>query len=276
MKIVAKIFSYEKDFIERYGLLRGTLQLVWCCFRSAYNLFLMLIARLVIQPDSNKIAFMSYPDYTDSARVLSEYIINDLEQDYKVYWLVEDVGLNKKIYGNNKIEFLSNKKESYCYSWETISKVYSCGILCYTNGFIFDKKYANPRQKVINLWHGCGYKAAPQKENVTFDCVLVPGDAFVKTKSEFFNVNPEKVFPIGYPRYDLLRRDSQKAKDFISGLKKENKKFIIWMPTFRKTGRTYFPEENNNRVFESEADLDEYLIVTTALKPSLGDIVFKN
>ena len=32
----------------------------------------------------------------------------------------------------------------------------------------------------------------------------------------------------------------------------------------------------NNRVFESEADLDEYLIVTTALKPSLGDIVFKN
>ena len=32
----------------------------------------------------------------------------------------------------------------------------------------------------------------------------------------------------------------------------------------------------NNRVFESEADLDEYLLVTSALKPSLGDIVFKN
>lgn len=32
----------------------------------------------------------------------------------------------------------------------------------------------------------------------------------------------------------------------------------------------------NNRVFESEADLDEYLLVTTALKPSLGDAVFKN
>lgn len=32
----------------------------------------------------------------------------------------------------------------------------------------------------------------------------------------------------------------------------------------------------NNRVFESEADLDEYLLVTSALKPTLGDIVFKN
>ena len=32
----------------------------------------------------------------------------------------------------------------------------------------------------------------------------------------------------------------------------------------------------NNRVFESEADLDEYLLITSALKPTLGDIVFKN
>ena len=32
----------------------------------------------------------------------------------------------------------------------------------------------------------------------------------------------------------------------------------------------------NNRIFESEAALDEYLIVTSALKPFLGDVVFKN
>lgn len=250
MKIIKKIILYHREFVARYGFLKGTLQLVWCCIRSFYNVIQMLIARFLIQPDYKKIAFMSYPDYTDSARVLSEYIINELEQDYEVYWLVEDVETNEKLYKDKKVTFLSNKKKDYSYSWKTLSAVYSCGILCYTNGFIFDKKFSNPKQKVINLWHGCGYKAAPQKERVSFDCVLVPGNCFIRTKSEFFGVEEQKIMPIGYPRYDLLKRKCEKAERFINNLKGENKKVVLWMPTFRKTGRSYFPEEINNRDFE--------------------------
>ncbi|MBQ3704983.1 MAG: CDP-glycerol glycerophosphotransferase family protein [Clostridia bacterium] len=97
-------------------------------------------------------------------------------------------------------------------------------------------------QKVINLWHGCGYKRRGASEAVpsdgdNFDFVLVPGPVFIETKAEFFNCKKERILPIGYPEYDLFQRHSARAEGFIKEIKarSESNKVVIWLPTYRKS-----------------------------------------
>ena len=87
-------------------------------------------------------------------------------------------------------------------------------------------------QTIVNLWHGAGYKAN-NGDRIEFDRVLVPGSVFVESKAAFFQCDPGKILPIGYPRYDLFRKENKKAealKERIAG----DRKLIIWAPTYRQ------------------------------------------
>ena len=88
------------------------------------------------------------------------------------------------------------------------------------------------KQTIINLWHGAGYKAN-NGEQIVFDKVLVPGPAFVEPKAAFFECDPQKILPLGYPRYDLFRGNSIRAQGLREKLAGKKNKLIIWAPTYR-------------------------------------------
>lgn len=112
-------------------------------------------------------------------------------------------------------------------------------------------------QIIINLWHGSGYKDIQNSDSKWingqhFDYVLVPGDVFVETKKKFFSCEREQIWPIGYPRYDIFRRDnSSERRVFEERFQTEGYKKVVWMPTFRKpSSKAYCPEAEISYSFD--------------------------
>lgn len=202
------------------------------------------------------IYFESNPDYADNARALFDYMIqNGYNRKYKIYWAANKV--NTEIQGIQNV-FMVNRADKK----EVVKALYSSKYVFYTHGlsgWIRKKR----EQTVINLWHGCGYKASRNKDKnrkfnlkalvnsgkMIFDYVLVPGKVFVKTKSEFFQCSEDKVLPMGYPRYDLMKKECSNW----DGVKKEwgleDEKIIIWMPTYRQTGDNSYKENNMSNTY---------------------------
>ena len=209
------------------------------------------ILRLFVTPEDNIICFESTPDYTDNSWALFQYMIeNRYNEKYQLYWISDQ--------HNKEVERLKNVhvvlRKNYI---KAVKLLYSSKFIFYTHGMTGLIRIKN-NQTVVNLWHGCGYKASRNKDvhnkfsikkllnssKMNFDYVLVPGKAFIKTKSIFFNCDESKVLPIGYPRYDLLYSktvDWKKIKD-LWGI--ANQKLVIWLPTYRKTGNSSYGENN--------------------------------
>lgn len=230
---------------------------------SINSILYMLVFNLVYFLSKNKkiqklIIFYSLPDFSDNSKELYNYYLeNEKYKDYKFVWLVDKPRKYRKMNLKNTI-FVKDK--SKLHSGRTIKAVWYTSvaeILYYTHScpIISLKKYKKNGQLVINLWHGCGYKnienrTVDNRKEVLFDYVLVPGKVFIETKSKFFGCDKEKVLDIGYPRYDLLFKENKNTEMYMKRILSSNKKFIIWMPTFRKTNKGYYPEEKINKNFD--------------------------
>lgn len=230
-----KIINVYKKQKARLGVV-GALSFV---FRSTIHKLLIPIYRLVIyslyKVDNNKITFFSSPDFSDNAKVLYEYL-NKRGSNYSYRWIVEED--NYKDTENTKYIVGKTKKNSG-FTLEVLREIATSKYVFFTHSSPVYEFGARNGQVVVNLWHGCGYKNRTSKipwiSMNPFDYVLVPGEIFVKTKSRFFGCRKEQVLPIGYPRYDLLFAESNSTHDFVMLLKGNSLKFIIWMPTYRKT-----------------------------------------
>lgn len=215
------------------------------------SLIQYVVGYLFVRPKKDRIGFMSLQDYSDNARALSEYVCDNFSMDYEIIWFVKNPLECKKNHSYSNIRFVSNVKNANHFKWNTIKYAYSCDAVFYTHNFVLSSRFKNKNQLRINLWHGCGYKSMEKgKQASRFDYVLVPGNIFIKTKAEFFGVDEQKVLPIGYPRYDYMMKESKSAEDFINRLRLENKRIVIWMPTFRATNGGDYPE--NSQVWDYE------------------------
>jgi len=215
------------------------------------------------------IYFESNPDFSDNARALFDYMIeNGYNKRYKIYWASNSENHEIKNIENVSIISKQDKKE-------VVKTLYSCKYVFYTHGlsgWIREKK----NQIIVNLWHGCGYKASRNKGKskkfnikaiinsgkMIFDYVLVPGNVFIKTKSEFFQCDKEKVIPYGYPRYDLLNKDYGNKDKISNAWNIKNRKVIMWMPTYRQTGDNSYKENNMSNTYwlpllTSDEDLEK-------------------
>ena len=101
-----------------------------------------------------------------------------------------------------------------------------------------------PDQVVVNLWHGFGYKTAgvndaAWRDGKDFDYVLVPGPAYIDAAAAFFLCGKQRVLPLGYPRYDVYGENTDREEKLIRSkvTPDHDAKIVIWMPTFRKTGK---------------------------------------
>ena len=187
----------------------------------------------------NQIVFLSSEDYSDNALALYEYLIeNHYNDKYHIFWLVE----NPKLYREHKeknvkfIKMIHKKLKIYTYTAHKV--VITSKYIFYTHSLNWSKRI-RMNQLYIDLWHGCGYKGQKIGNNrkIFFDYCLVPGEEFIKIKSDFFSCTKKKILPIGYPRYDWFKTQKSNAVKFVNDLKnsKNVKKIIIWMPTFRES-----------------------------------------
>ena len=215
-----------------------------------------------------RMVFYSSVDYSDNARVLSDYLVeHGYLKDHEIIWLVSDPEKYKK-YEQPNLKFI---REKYKYAGrrtpEAFYYVLTAEKVFFTHSMRWVKDGDRKKeQQFINLWHGCGYKSAKGKsENIHFDAVLVPGEVFVDTKTEFFLCNREKVVPLGYPRYDLMLAGHEKGREYINTFRKSGgimNKVIFWMPTYRMSDNMALSEDTLNSelnlpIMENRKDLSE-------------------
>lgn len=206
-----------------------------------------------VNVDTKMILFISEPDFSDNAKELYEYYRNEKKyKNYKFVWLTKNN--LKKINTTNTI-FIKSK--SKLHTSKTLKAQYYTAkskIIFFTHSSPFEDIRKKENQIIINLWHGCGYKNTKKEkqsyiEKYPFDYALVPGKIFIHTKKIFWGCKKNQILPIGYPRFDLLKKENNKTYNFSNSIKKNNK-LILWMPTFRNTGNGYYPEEKIEKKFD--------------------------
>ena len=216
----------------------------------------------------NRLVFYSSIDYSDNARALSDYLVEQgYLKDHEIIWLVSEPEKFKK-YERPNLKFIQEKyKYAGLRTLETYKYVYTAEKVFFTHSMRWVKDEDRlSEQKFIDLWHGCGYKSAKGKsENIHFDFVMVPGEVFVDTKTEFFQCERSKVLPLGYPRYDVMLAKRENGKKYIQTFcegQKEDVKIIFWMPTYRMSDNKALTEDTlsgelNIPIIENMVDMAE-------------------
>lgn len=217
--------------------------------------------KIIYPVDESVIILRSMPDYSDNARALSDYMLeNSYTEKFKIYFDVE-----KSSHYRNQIEgitFISSKSIKGCYRLSYLRLILTAKYLLSTHELIIKKDFARKEQRIIRLWHGCGYKTRNQPKGKIvkkFDAALVPGPLFVKIKAQFWNVDEKYILPIGYPRYDWLKQKDNSAMRLIDTFKKnEDTKIVMWMPTFRNDKNRRFVYSNNITQFPLISNIDSW------------------
>lgn len=187
--------------------------------------------------DKKKIAFQSFPDFSDSAEALCDYILeNEEPNEYEIHWFVQkiDVSVPEKYKGRVHVHDARVRCGDYCE--EAVKAAYSCGIIFFTHDFILRSSDRKDDQFVFCLWHGCGVKAAGlEKAPAAFDYITITGPAFYGITGPTFRVGRDKMVPLGYPRNDIMKQGTKTGESFAKQLAPKGEKIIVWMPTFRKS-----------------------------------------
>lgn len=219
-----------------------------------YKLFTPLMKKALkktVKCKEEKVLFYSGGDYSDNAKVIFEYILEyRIMPKCEFYWLVKNVDKYKRKFDKPYIHFIKCVGKGHKnMPWPSIKLAFSCKLVFTTVMLPYCVLDSPNRQRVIQLWHGCGFKDTyvplPYLKKNQYEVVFVPGKLFIPLKSSFFAMPEEKVQPLGYPRYDLMKNKNKKAIKFADKFQ-AGTKFVIWMPTFRKTKLGKFPEEKSN------------------------------
>ena len=189
--------------------------------------------------NSSVFLFCSSPDYSDNAKALYLYMLNNKPwAEYNLFFVVKELNLCKEHFANEKIFFISSKNNYGGVPLRNLKLLLTAGTIFYTHSAPFpcEKQFALKEQRYINLWHGCGYKDNENKGHnriCTFDKALVPGPLFKLAKMKFWNAPSERILVCGYPRYDWILNPSKEAHSFSENIRNGRSKLVIWMPTFR-------------------------------------------
>lgn len=207
--------------------------------------------------DEHKILIYSTPSFSDNSKAMYDYLVKENDAYKFICLLHREDKIPVGNYKNIKFMYM----DSYYHKGHNLSAVREaseCKYVFFTHTTPLNTLPSKKKgQLIINLWHGCGYKDTQQEkksyfERNPFDYALVPGPVFIDTKEKFWRCKKEQILPIGYPRYDLLKKDNDDALKFSEKLKDGSSKLIVWMPTFRNTGGggSKYPEEKLTMQFD--------------------------
>lgn len=200
----------------------------------------------LIPTDKKMILFVSSFDYADNGYAVFRYMIEHVEfNDYKLYWLLDNVKINEALIfedirkAGSHAKVMCFKRKSY---WGLLISFRARYILN-TCGLFNIIKY-HQKDKRINMWHGMPIKKISSKTS-NGDITIATSELFVPIMSKGLNIPEKNVLILGQPRNDLMFR-----KDLVTIDLKSNKyKTVgIWMPTFRRSN----VGEYHDGVFDEE------------------------
>ena len=188
------------------------------------------------------ILFSSYPDFSGNPKALYEYIRTNYYNKFNLFWVIYSDEF-KEILQNLNINFVFFKSPEY----EKL--ICDINLIFDTNGFLLSEKKGN--QIYVNLWHG----SSPKKKGYLLpkdnfaeqdteylklarrktDFLIVPSEFSKLIFSSVFNINAQKVLPLGYPRDEYLINSNglKNLQKFTNLDLSKFKKIIFYLPTFR-------------------------------------------
>jgi len=177
-------------------------------------------------PKKDMVLFSSFPDFSDNAFVLYEYMRKkrpDLMSRYKVLW-AQDPPYDPAICPVPASAYV--RKNSVRGYWYFLRARY---VIC-THNYFYNVRSGHG-QKQINLWHGNGYKRLATN-TYRGDYTLATSPLYQKVQAEAVGVREDHVLVTGLPRNDLLFEEADSLKRL--GIDKSTyRNIIIWLPTYR-------------------------------------------
>lgn len=202
-----------------------------CMAKIMYDLIIGLCNRMAKYTRKERIIlFNSFPDFSDNAISLYNYIKenrNDITEKYKLIWAVKQKPTNPDDFLGMDI-ILKNSIKGF---WLMLHSRY----IVITHNVHYGYVSANG-QTILNLWHGCGFKGM-NDDDLKYnngDYNIVTSEAFISSHSKAFKIPADHVLVTGLPRNDVLYKHDKNVLDKLHIDRKEYKKIIIWMPTYRK------------------------------------------
>lgn len=198
------------------------------------KLFFAIISFLLrLIPKSGKIlVFSSFPDYTDNAYAMYEYLRKNKENKYRYIWIYSDKTSTIK---HPEIEGYYKYSIKAFYYFARAKYVFT------THG-IYSFLDLGKRNNIVNLWHGMPLKTIGSMDlqgngkNPTKADYLIATSIFFQElmAKSFNNMSIERVLLTGQPRNDLMFQET----DFFRnrGIDRDNYRSIgIWLPTYRQS-----------------------------------------
>ncbi len=178
-------------------------------------------------PFRNVIVFESIPDLCDNTKaVFDEMIRRKMNRHYRMYWGIRNENAPlpklKNVRGIRRNGFWGRLR------WRWLSMRAVCLISC--NDFV---QKTNPTQTSFYLTHGTPVKSIREYYVVPdgIDHVLVASEHLRQMCAYEFNVSPDKLTALGFPRNDALKRGGKNVKALFDG---DFKKIAVWYPTYRQ------------------------------------------
>lgn len=208
--------------------------LIQTIYRIVFN-SVFKIWSLFIKVDQKKVLFVSYggKQFSDSPKVLYEALKKDLRfKEYKFIWAFEnpddfaDCGLN------------TIKIDTIEYFYTAMSAK-----IWITNVNIERGLNFKPKETIyLNTWHGTGPKkggnAVKGRKDYDFsrvDIFCCDGEYTKSVFKRYWNLKDSSVLMCGRPREDeLFSFNDDDKKRILSDLGIQNKKIILYMPTWRE------------------------------------------
>lgn len=187
-----------------------------------------------IIPKKKLISFSSFPDYTDNARTLYEWLISNEDKgifaDHEFIWHVDDMdGL--RICGKDKVV----KKRTFSSIWNFMRSDY----IISTHG-LYNAIKTSKAQINILLWHGMPLKKIGYLYDEDIKNGVQEADYYTVTSKfykdifqQIFHAHDDQILITGQPRNDELFDDNEKATSLIKQLLGD--KIIFYMPTYRNS-----------------------------------------
>ena len=241
-------------------------KIIMYCFLWIVNLLV-----LPFKIKENKITFVSYEDdkLAKDFKMIAEKLQDD--KDYELKYVL----MKYKFSLLGMLEYVLNcAKQLYHIN---TSKVV---LLDYNNFVVCNFKRKGV--KVIQIWHASGavkkfgneVKRDYSIEN--YDYILSTSEVWSEIYSKAFNVEPEKVIPLGIPRTDRLLSEKKVEKYKKYCLEEfpqiDGKKVIVYAPTFRGNP-LYKIQYQDIDLKEIREKLGDDYVIIYKLHPWFGDKV---
>lgn len=236
--------------------------------------FTIISFLLRLIPKSGKtLIFSSFPDYTDNAYAMYEYLKKNRGNKYRYIWLYSD---------KTSIKKHPETEGYYKYSVKAFYYFARAKYVFTTHG-IYSFLNLGKRNNIINLWHGMPLKTIGCMDPTSGGTNPTKADYLIATSSffreimhrSFEDVPIENVLLTGQPRNDLMFQET----DFFRnrGIDCQSYRSIgIWLPTYR---RSIIGDIRNDGVFNGDGisflSMDELCRLDAELQKSASLLIVK-